>query len=214
MPRPLKPSKIKTVRAGPYNTPVDIMFDRNTLNFFGKLGTNEVRASSVEECEFLARELARTWKPDAEAWKPYIDLRCDTGSFHNIEFGIRYERMEIMRNVQGKLLERPHEKDAADDSAYWDKRTRKQRREEGLDVHECHHSPDRLIPYSDDIWRDLEAIQNRIETIGKRLRKVGKDDNPRALLDELMGILGVCPTTKPEPGTPSKPSSKKPKRKG
>jgi hypothetical protein len=180
MARKLKPQKVDSVSAG--QAQVDVYLDRNKLDFFAKLGLEEVRAPSAEECRLLARDLAQRWRP--EEWEPFIlvERRVKDDAMYHMALGVSesfgvtlvYRRLERARRLDGVVLERTHELDYQEKLAgMGNERDRKFMREQREKLRDCRQSYGRnnevALPYSDETWAALGRIGDSIEHAARQL---------------------------------------------
>lgn len=181
MSRLLKPQKVDHIVVGAGRVAVDIMLDRNRLDFFATLGLDEVRAPTAKECKEKARELASAWRPTT--WEGRIRVRVTHGSsgyyIHdhradNIEVQLVFYRFERAQKLDGDWVERVHTIDYENDQnarpGWRDILTERRDRGEGWRTHDI--EPDdgeRDFAYTDQLWQGLVTVQAMITRAGEQL---------------------------------------------
>lgn len=198
MPRNLKPQKVETITVGSRGAgnacSANLMLDRNKLDFFVKLGLEEVRASTANECRKKAYEHFSKWKP--ETWEPMIAvlMECDGDTDRSYgqlravstDLSFVFYRFERAKMLDGEYLEREHSEDRrhGDVSDSWR-------------FHESHDTV--YLPYKTETWAGLQALRGAIIDARRKLISIlERPDLEKALLKvSTVGLqLSAAPTKK------------------
>jgi hypothetical protein len=185
MARELKPQKVDDVHSPSRRLKVDLMLDRNKLDFFARVGDEEVRAPSIDELRPLAREMAA--KAESYTWERVILVEIKEGWWdrhHHRGFGTRrerdpdveptgasveveFDRVERARSpFDGKWVARQHPLDF--EAGEPDEYTRK-RREQFADFIHYGDVNKTVLPYSEETWAGLCAIRKAIDELRDKL---------------------------------------------
>ena len=185
MGRELKPQKVDEVHSPSRNVRVDLMLDRNKLDFFARIGDEEVRAPSIDELRPLAREMAG--KAENYEWEGIILVgikECWWDQHHHRGFGTRrerdpdvdptgasveveFDRIERARSpFDGRWVARQHPIDFEANEP--DEYARK-RRAQFADFIHYGDTDKTVLPYSDETWAGLRAIRKAIDELRDKL---------------------------------------------
>lgn len=221
MPRLLKPQKVDHVVVGNGRIAIDIMLDRNNLDFFAKLGLDEVRATTAKECKDKARQLASAWRPTV--WEGRIRVRMTQGNREwyinrfeakSMQLELIFYRFERAQKLDGTWVERTHELDfeASIEDGDWHNK-RKEHRDRGGDWTDHDIEPDedeRDFAYSAELWNGLVTIQAMIASAGERLQ----DLLARPDFDKQITVAQMTTLIKLLPAASAKKKKTKGKRHG
>lgn len=190
MPRQLKPQLIDTVRDPKTNDRVEIYFDRNSLDFFAKVGDETVRDPTADGVKGKARASLSTLRKFE--WSPFIYAQTEHEhqtlwgrgrTIHNTgHVKLIFWRVEVAKKPDGRFVERPyldenglHDNDVAlgEKGAKTIAESNRRRRESGEDI-EHHYEPavgdgTVKLAYDEAVWIALCAIKDRIDAAAKQL---------------------------------------------
>lgn len=200
MPRKLKPQKVDTVQ-GRHGISVDVMLDRNQLDFFARLDREEVRAPSAEECKARALTMIANWR--APEWKGVIRVWVQGGNTRcggyperrgryperrgrlDERMGLCFERFERAKSPSGGDIWRPHVREVEErqndlrELGVEGVHPYTRRRETGDDVSDHLGSLDDgevEVPYSDELWDALKMAQEPIARLRLQLGRLINSD--------------------------------------
>ncbi len=197
MARKLKPQKVKTLEHGGFlPIQVDIMLDRNTLDFFfdtdGSINGRK-RAESIEEIIPLAREYMKMlavieWEPVIEVWHEtrygqasyYGEAKREDAKPDRCDVELSFERYERGKYNGEWKVKRKHLLDVDPDDGF-----EMNQREQNKGTWYGGHGT--VIPYSDAAWATLHAIVQGVHDLNAKLEALLGDENTAKHLLERMG---------------------------
>lgn len=188
MSRTLKPQKVSEVSHNTLPIKIEIMLDRNDLDFFFEIGSQKWRAPDVEAITRLARE--HIAKLAVVEWQAVIDVYHETRYGHRSYFGnapsepkdrasdleLSFERYERGKFDGVWKLKRKHILDVEADSYDMKRRT------EQPHAGDWYNSNGTIIPYTDEAWARLHAIVAGVHDLNKKLEALLSDENKAARL--------------------------------
>ncbi len=174
MARSLKPQKVKEVKHRTLPMTLDILLDRNDLDFFFKMGVQIFRASDIDEVVKLAYEKLSSFT--GVEWEQVIEIDHNTDDGQGYSYGkpreqhprhagmkLSFRRFERGR-INGKWeLERKHVLDLVDDSYAMKKR------EDNTAGEHYYERGETIIPYSEAAWVALGQMVQAVHNINDRL---------------------------------------------
>ena len=193
MPRKLKPYKVGTVGDTAFETNFDVFLDRTTKEFFCDVYGREFREESEREVKQAVRKYLRGRKFE---WRQIIVVANRYQASYEMHIptvSLRVERHEIA--YVGR------DEDALSDSGHWVERDFRDGerqadfiedgRKRGVDIRRYHgpHKTDgtsTVLPYTDDTWANLTALQDAIRTLRDRIDAVIKEPGALAALVKTM----------------------------
>lgn len=180
MPRTLKPQKVGEVRHDKTRMVVDIMLDRNKLDFFAKVGTEEIREDTAPKCkeavlEKMASMVQYKWEPmiivrhdnhrpdPKERWRSHSDDARYTRA--QVEF--KFRRLERSPSPSGKgFVERKHILDVNASDEYEMKRREEEQDVQNFAMWEMEFE---IVPYTEETWNGLMRLHASIERANDQL---------------------------------------------
>lgn len=191
MARKLKPHKIDEYRDHKSGRLIDIMFDRNTHDFFADVSGVEVRDETKKGCVQKVR--VESDRQNQFEWKNVIHVRCDVGDrWNSVKSGavaLYFTRHRIAKRLDGRwnehhcyfhYLEEGHE--GGIHPMFGGGPSLKDYR--GA----TESDPDKgvfVLPYSDEVWEGLCEVQRRIDVLRKQLQQLLGSDQVVPLLANL-----------------------------
>lgn len=183
MPRKLKPQKVDEVRHVNLGVTVDIMLDRNDLDFFVTLGTETIRGNDPK---LLRRQaFAMIEEQSKLEWKPCV--RLSTGRATGVH--VEAERFWYAVRANGTINKAAWIYDTDEkrlkyaDSFYWD-RSRQVPFVPPVRPLDYYRKPEPSIflPYTDELWAAVEMLRSRLDDIKKHIEYlIGNDDGIASL---------------------------------
>jgi hypothetical protein len=196
MPRPLKPHFIEKVFHKNGRDHLDVMFDRDHKVFFVATGQVRKEHSDLAEVRKLAAELLK--QPPTYEWRPVIVVDhqepeekgyrywADRGKAnkHYASTVFEFYRAEICPDPRrkGEQLVRSHTVEWDEQVAEWQEAFKKGRsgynpeqriRERAENTGNIDRfgagDSDRVLPYSEDLWQGLLAIESMMKLMRRRL---------------------------------------------
>jgi hypothetical protein len=183
MPRPLKPYKVDDVRSPNGYTTADVMFDRDRKVFFVEItpGDKESRVEGDLLLDVKQKAVAALAASQKYDWTPLIEISVSEAWYNNSSVegaSIRFEFRRFERSPNpiypNRFVERPHVLDLPDDPG-----PRRTQRESHRDISPysgrdeigpaVKDERDALLPYRQDVWDGLVAIQQSIDEARQKL---------------------------------------------
>lgn len=226
MPRELKPYKVTTIDHPNGKTSLDLFFDRNKNVFFAQIAMERVEDTDVEKAKAKARHLlinapVYEWEPVIVVHAPdlternrYVGARRHRSAEVSVALHFTFERCERARDVlnpteknwKDQTVERWFSRQFTEDfeesvksllGSDWVKRDREARRK-NLNLDMFHVSDgDRVLRYSEDLWRALHRIADAIETAhGQLALLIGSKELELRLLQLTAPQVALLPPVK------------------
>jgi hypothetical protein len=201
MPRNLKPMKVDYVHDSKTEQYVDVMLDRNSNDFFAKVGEETVRDATAAGCKEKARKLLISLRDFK--WTPYIWVQVkeerESGFYGTragrgadritVKLEFEFSRGELAARPDGKFVTRHYlDEKGLSDSDYrlhgnapeylaGDAEHNRSVRSRGEDI--CNYWPEHdqenvRLDYNEATWLALNAVKERIEQAKKQLQDVVK----------------------------------------
>lgn len=196
MPRPLKPYKVEVVMHSNGRDHIEVMFDRDRKLFFAQMGVERAESSDLTAVRNLAKQLVE--KGARYEWEAIIVVSPPSLDDHNYGGSSYYEehepklRFEFYRcerapdprsgkHNEPRWIVRQHEAEFEADKP--NKEARRQREtncERYGDLREWDGTV--YIPYTEEAWQALIAIEAAVVETRKRLAGLlSRDDLPKLL---------------------------------
>lgn len=204
MVRELKPFKVDEVVNFETGVKILIYLDREDKTFFGVVGDKRVEAETAEECKRAVCKELRTFRPFV--WEKVIEAHTyevehvsgdpAPGSVpedrHSNHFELHFRRYQQAKSLAGEgYLERGFDVVKEDFENQFRKKWTQNWRDNGSVV----------LPYTDETWEKLLAIEAGIEELNRRLvRLLDPKDGAKRLLElQVRALLPAAPTRKEKP---------------
>jgi hypothetical protein len=197
MSRALKPQKVKVVEHPTLPIKIEIMLDRDVLDFFFEVAGRKIRAADIDEADKLAREnLSQLAKVE---WEAVIEIDHSTRNGHrnycgdaskmrpcddNADLELRFERYERGKFDGQWKLKRKHVLDVEPDSYEMRRRTEQPHAGDWYGGHGT------IIPYTKEAWAALRDIVTGVHVLNKKLDTLlGDERTASRLLSEYASRL-------------------------
>lgn len=181
MARKLKPYKVDSVRVHGSGDVV-VYLDREEKDFFATVGLAIVRAPTARECKEKAIEAIEAGLQTIE-WTREIGVSVETSDGWNrgeteTELRLAYDRWQRAENINGDVISRPFDdEDVPVGSDFSTMRS--------IDRSDPRCFWDTVLPYDDDVWNGLVAIDEAIETLGRQLTALLDQDHAEKVLTRI-----------------------------
>lgn len=179
--RQRKPQKVDTISLGRSRMAVDLFLDRNSLDFFAKLGLETVRDPTVEGLRAKAREAWANWQP--EVWDEFIFVSVGgsvgaqdfvgRGQTQNASMDIHFYRREVATRLDGEKVERVHRLDREERIRKLPSKYRQKEREHLETDVAKHWAPEDYVQlaYSDAAWSNLCLLRDQLAEMAAQAEK-------------------------------------------
>lgn len=206
MPRPLKPHKVDEVRSPNGLITMPVYFDRDKKDFFVAVGEGrdeEVRADSVSEVKQLARDAMAKMIP--YKWEGIVIVEVgqtwkeeNRSSKQGAQVGFGFDRRERSPHPTrpGHFVYRKHTIDFERVNGDSEFARKKRERNEETD-HYWVSQGDVVLPYSEELWNGLLAMQAALDEAGAKLKALIEGSSFADRL-RLMAKHGAAPPMLPE----------------
>ena len=184
MPRKKKPQKVDTVRGQGYE--IDIMLDRDTLEFFANLPGDEVitskeaRSIKSQTLAWLSNNITFDWHPiiAVDETRPFMESNTSpTRGF----VGFSLSRFYWTRRQDGRVFKKEWNygnKSNLDGASLW---YAIEIDDNGFPVHDSTH----YMPYSDELWEGLLGLIGKIQELKLNLSNFLSSDEGVSRLSEI-----------------------------
>lgn len=198
-----KPQKLGTVEVA--RTTVPLFFDRNELDFFAKIGLEEVRDPTAAGLLAKVTQVLKDWKP--ETWEGFIAISSEPPdgevshfigrlSTRNVRLTFEFFRGEKAKKLDGEWVCRMHPGDR-------EERCRKVRGLSAVEIESRRREletrterfwvPDDyvVVPYSEDVWARLCEAERQLREVRARIYRVVQSKQFLKGLTGAGGVLGL-----------------------
>jgi hypothetical protein len=197
MPRPLKPYKVDDVRSPNGYTTADVMFDRDRKEFFVEIvpGDRFSRVTADLLVEVKKKAITALAAAQKYEWTPLIEVEVTEAWYNNNSDGIgssiRFEFRRFERSPNpahaDRFVERPHPLDCFAGGGPKSTHREQHRDTSPYSGRDSIGPADddkegALLPYRQDVWDGLVAIQQSITAAREKLDALLKRKDVGALL--------------------------------
>jgi hypothetical protein len=204
MARELKPFKVDEVSNFETGVKVLIYLDRGDKTFFGIVGDKRVEAKTADECKSAVYKELQAFRPFV--WEKVIEASTNEVEHvggnpapgevpedrHSTHIELHFRRYQQAKSLAGEgYIERGFDTVKEDFESPFRKKW----------VHNWRDNGSVALPYTDETWGKLIAIEAGIEELNRRLSQLldPKDGAKRLLALQVRALLPAAPTRREKP---------------